>query len=120
VTSTSITDFGIKDPSFQTKWNAYLQNRTWKWASGHITVTKEFVKFYIRYKPEDNIGQEIYTVVEIIKNEQDSDGRNVITFSLKTPSESNYFPSVLLYDKKEWVLTISGIDLIATWKGTIL
>jgi hypothetical protein len=45
VTSTSITDFGIKDPSFQTKWNAYLQNRTWKWASGHITVTKEFVKF---------------------------------------------------------------------------
>lgn len=120
VTSISITDFGVKDPNFQSKWNEYLQNRTWKWASGHITVTKESIRLYIRYQPSDEIHQELYSVVEIIKNETLENGRKGITLNLKSLSGDNFFPSYFLYDDKDWILTISGIDLIATWKGTTL
>jgi len=115
-----MTDFGIKDPSFQTKWSDYLQNRSWKWASGHITFSKEFVRMYVRYLPTDDIGQDYYVVQEIIKNELDENGRKILTLSLKSPTSNNFFPSVLLYDDKEWVLTISGTEFVATWKGLVL
>lgn len=120
VSSISMTDFGIEDPSFQSKWNEYLQNRTWKYASGHITFTKEFVKLYVRYYPTDAIGQEYYIVYQILKNEIDESGRKAVTLSLKSPTSTDYFPSFFLYDDKEWVLTVSGVEFVVTWIGKVL